>query len=301
MLAKRIIPCLDVHGGRVVKGVNFLNLQDAGDPVKVAERYEAEGADELVFLDITASHEEREIILDVVRRTSEVIFMPLTVGGGIRTLEDIRTLLKAGCDKVSINSRAVKDPDFVREAALRFGSQCIVVNIDPKRVMVESQGSRDKGQKVVPEHLRVIERPLPTSGSFGKKFTTHHSPLTTCHWDVHINGGRVPTGLDAVAWAIEVERLGAGEIVLTSMDADGTKDGYDLEITKAIAEAVGIPVVASGGCGSPQHMLEAVTKAKASAALAASIFHYGEYTIEETKRYLQNHGVPVRLDQTASS
>jgi cyclase len=299
MLAKRIIPCLDVHGGRVVKGVNFLNLQDAGDPVKVAERYEAEGADELVFLDITASHEEREIILDVVRRTSEVIFMPLTVGGGIRTLEDIRTLLKAGCDKVSINSAAVKDPDFVREAALRFGSQCIVVNIDPKRV-VKSQEPNDKGQKVVPEHLRVINRPLPTSGSFAKKFTTHHSPLTTCQWDVHINGGRVPTGLDAVAWAIEVERLGAGEIVLTSMDADGTKDGYDLEITKAIAEAVGIPVVASGGCGSPKHMLEAVTLAKASAALAASIFHYGEYTIEETKRYLQNHGVPVRLDQTTT-
>ena len=296
MLAKRIIPCLDVHNGRVVKGVNFLNLQDAGDPVKVAERYEAEGADELVFLDITASHEEREIILDVVRRTSEVIFMPLTVGGGIRTLEDIRTLLKAGCDKVSINSAAVKDPDFVREAALRFGSQCIVVNIDPKRV-VEGQGSRDKDQREVPEHLRVIERPIPTSGPFGKKLTTHHSPLTTCHWDVHINGGRVPTGLDAVAWALEVERLGAGEIVLTSMDADGTKDGYDLEITKAIAEAVKIPVVASGGCGSPEHMREALTLAKASAALAASIFHYGEYTIEETKRYLANHGVPVRLDQ----
>jgi cyclase len=300
MLAKRIIPCLDVHGGRVVKGVNFLNLQDAGDPVAVAERYEAEGADELVFLDITASHEEREIILDVVRRTSEVIFMPLTVGGGIRTLEDIRTLLKAGCDKVSINSAAVKDPEFVREAALRFGSQCIVVNIDPKRVMVGEEGAkgqRGKGQSAVPEPLRVIERQLPTSGSFGKKFAG--SDAKACHWDVHINGGRVPTGLDAVAWALEVERLGAGEIVLTSMDADGTKDGYDLEITKAIAEAVKIPVVASGGCGSPQHMLEAVTTGQASAALAASIFHYGEYTIEETKRYLAKHGVPVRLDQIA--
>lgn len=303
MLAKRIIPCLDVHGGRVVKGVNFVNLQDAGDPVAVAERYEAEGADELVFLDITASHEEREIILDVVRRTSEVIFMPLTVGGGIRTLEDIRTLLKAGCDKVSINSSAVKDPNFVREAALRFGSQCIVVNIDPKRVVkgaVEGQESRVKGRKDVPEPLRVIERPLPASSPFAKKFADLDPQTTTCFWDVHINGGRKPTGLDAVAWALEVERLGAGEIVLTSMDADGTKDGYDLEITQAVARAVNIPVVASGGCGCPEHMREAVTTGEASAALAASIFHFGEYTIEETKRHLQKHGVPVRLDSVVS-
>ncbi len=298
MLAKRIIPCLDVHGGRVVKGVNFLNLQDAGDPVEVAKRYEEEGADELVFLDITASHEEREIILDVVRRTSEVIFMPLTVGGGIRTLEDIRTLLKAGCDKVSINSAAVKNPDFVREAALRFGSQCIVVNIDPKRVF-QGPEAGDQGPGQIPESLRVIERPLPGSGPFAKKFSAIPAPRSVCYWDVHINGGRIPTGLDAVAWALEVERLGAGEIVLTSMDADGTKDGYDLEITKAVAEAVTIPVVASGGCGSPQHMLEAVTVGEASAALAASIFHYGEYTIEETKRHLAEHGVPVRLDQIA--
>jgi cyclase len=255
MLAKRIIPCLDVHAGRVVKGVNFLNLRDAGDPVEIAARYEREGADELVFLDITASHEQRDIILDVVSRTSEVIFMPLTVGGGIRTLDDIRRLLKAGCDKVSINSAAVKDPEFVREAALRFGSQCIVVNIDPKRIQKD-------GREV---------------------------------WDVHINGGRIPTGLEAVAWAREVERLGAGEIVLTSMDADGTKNGYDIEITRAVAEAVEIPVVASGGCGSPQHMLEALTQAHASAVLAASIFHYGEYTIAETKQYLAARGVPVRL------
>ena len=255
MLAKRIIPCLDVHAGRVVKGINFLNLRDAGDPVEVAARYEREGADELVFLDITASHEQRDIILDVVERTSEVIFMPLTVGGGIRTLEDIRRLLKAGCDKVSINSAAVKNPEFVREAALKFGSQCIVVNIDPKRVQKD-----------------------------GKEF-----------WDVHINGGRLPTGLEAVAWAKEVERLGAGEIVLTCMDADGTKDGYDLEITKAVADAVEIPVVASGGCGSPQHMLEAMMQANASAALAASIFHYGEYTIADTKKYLAERGVPVRI------
>ena len=255
MLAKRIIPCLDVHAGRVVKGVNFLNLQDAGDPVEIARRYEQQGADELVFLDITASHEQRDIILDVVARTSEVIFMPLTVGGGIRTVDDIRRLLNAGCDKVSINSTAVKNPQFVKEAALKFGSQCIVVNIDPKRII------RD-----------------------GKEF-----------WDVHINGGRVPTGLQAVEWAIEMERLGAGEIVLTCMDADGTKDGYDLEITRAVADAVSIPVVASGGAGSPEHLFQAVTAGGASAALAASIFHYGTYTIEETKRYMAERGVPVRL------
>ena len=238
MLAKRIIPCLDVHGGRVVKGTNFLNLRDAGDPVEVAARYEQEGADELVFLDITASHEEREILLDVVRRTAEVVFMPLTVGGGIRTLDDIRTLLKAGCDKVSINSAAVKNPDFVREAALKFGSQCIVVNIDPKRVRQNDEV-----------------------------------------WEVFINGGRVSTGREAVAWAREVEQLGAGEIVLTSMDADGTQNGYDLEITRAVADAVGIPVVASGGAGSPEHLYQAFSAGGASAALAASIFHYGQYTI----------------------
>src|SRR6516225_6227574 len=255
MLARRIIPCLDVHAGRVVKGTKFLSLRDAGDPVEVAARYEYEGADELVFLDITASHEEREILLDVVRRTAEVIFMPLCVGGGIRTLDDIRGLLKAGCDKVSINSAAAKNPDFVREAALRFGSQCIVVNIDPKRV------KRD-GREI---------------------------------WEVFINGGRVPTGLEALDWARRVEQLGAGEIVLTSMDADGTKNGYDLEITGAVARAVGIPVVASGGAGSPEHLYEALSAGKASAALAASIFHYGEFTIPETKQYLAERGVPVRL------
>lgn len=256
MLARRIIPCLDVHAGRVVKGVNFVNLRDAGDPVEIAQKYEIQGADELVFLDITASHEKRDIILDVVERTSEVVFMPLTVGGGIRNLDDIRQLLKAGCDKVSINSAAVTDPDFVREAALRFGSQCIVVNMDPKRIQ-----------------------------SDGKEF-----------WDVHINGGRIPTGIEVVSWAKRVEELGAGEIVLTCMDADGTKDGFDLEITAAVAEAVGIPVVASGGAGSPHHMYEAVTTGKADAALAASIFHYGTYTIEETKQYLADRGVPVRFN-----
>lgn len=277
MLAKRIIPCLDVHAGRVVKGVNFLNLRDAGDPVDVASRYESEGADELVFLDITASHEERDIILDVVQRTSEVIFMPLTVGGGIRTLEDIRRLLSAGCDKVSINSAAVKDPEFVKEAALRFGSQCIVVNIDPKRVPVA-------GAEAIPgvrKDLAVIPRP----GRDGSE---------EVYWDVHINGGRKPTGLDAVKWAREVEELGAGEIVLTSMDADGTKDGFDIEITKAVSDAVGIPVIASGGAGHPSHLYEAVTAGGASAALAASIFHYGEYSIDETKQYLQERNVPVR-------
>lgn len=256
MLAKRIVPCLDVHAGRVVKGVNFVNLQDAGDPVEIAQSYEEQGADELVFLDITASHEERDIILDVVQRTSEVIFMPLTVGGGIRNLEDIRRLLSAGCDKVSINSAAVRDPEFVREAALRFGSQCIVVNLDPKRIQKD-------GQEV---------------------------------WDVHINGGRIPTGLEAVSWAQEVERLGAGELVLTCMDADGTQDGYDLEITRAVSDAVNIPVVASGGAGSPHHLYEAVTEGGASAALAASIFHYGTYTIQETKQYMAERGVPVRLE-----
>src|SRR3982751_2078075 len=255
MLAKRVLPCLDVDRGRVVKGTNFLHLRDAGDPVEVAARYEEEGADELVFLDITASHQGREIIWDVVRRTAEVCFMPVTVGGGVRTLDDIRALLKAGADKVSINSAAVRDPDFVRRAARRFGSQCIVVNIDPKRVM------RD-GREV---------------------------------WEVHINGGRIPTGLEAVAWAREVERLGAGEIVLTSMDADGTKNGYDLPMTRAVAAAVEVPVVASGGAGGPEHMRAVLAEAGASAALAASIFHYREFSIMETKEYLARQGVPVRL------
>jgi imidazole glycerol-phosphate synthase subunit HisF len=259
MFAKRVIPCLDVRQGRVVKGTNFLNLRDAGDPVEVAQRYEEEGADELVFLDITASHEGRDIILDVVRRTAEVIFMPLTVGGGIRTVDDIRALLNAGCDKVSINSAACRNPDFVRQAARRFGSQCIVVNIDPKRVAKN-----------------------------GTEF-----------WEVHINGGRIGTGLQAVEWAREVERLGAGEIVLTSMDADGTKDGYDLEITRAVSDAVSIPVVASGGAGCPEHLADAILIGGADAALAASIFHYGEYTIEETKRVMQARGITMRMKKQA--
>ena len=246
---------MDVDGGRVVKGTNFVNLRDAGDPVEVARRYEAEGADELVFLDIGASHEQRNIIIDLVKRTAEQVFMPLTVGGGIRTIEDVRDLLSAGCDKVSINSAAVRDPEFVRRAADRFGSQCIVVNIDPKRVV------RD-GREI---------------------------------WEVHINGGRKPTGLEAVAWAEEVQRLGAGEIVLTSMDADGTCDGYDIPVTAAVSAAVSIPVVASGGAGKPEHLADAIIHGKADAALAASIFHFGQYTIEETKRTMAAAGITVRL------
>jgi imidazole glycerol-phosphate synthase subunit HisF len=255
MLAKRVIPCLDVDRGRVVKGTKFLNMRDAGDPVEVAAKYEAEGADELVFLDITASHEGRDIMLDVVRRTAEVIFMPLTVGGGIRTLDDIRALLNAGSDKVSINSAASKNPEFVREAARKFGSQCIVVNIDPKRVQ------RD-GKEV---------------------------------WEVHTNGGRIPTGREAVAWAQEVERLGAGEIVLTCMDADGTQTGYDLEMTAAVSQAVSVPVVASGGAGKPEHLADAILQGHADAALAAGIFHYGKYTIREVKETMRALGIPVRL------
>ncbi len=256
MLTKRVIPCLDVKAGRVVKGTNFVKLRDAGDPVEVAARYETEGADELVFLDITASHEDRDIVLDVVRRTAEQVFMPLTVGGGIRTLDDVRALLSAGCDKVSINSAACKDPEFVRQAADRFGSQCIVVNIDPKRT------TNDTGEEV---------------------------------WEVHINGGRVTTGLEAVAWAQTVEQLGAGEIVLTSMDCDGTKNGYDLEITAAVSNAVSIPVVASGGAGHPAHLADAITIGKADAALAASIFHFGEFSVAETKRIMASRGIPVRI------
>lgn len=255
MLAKRVIPCLDVDRGRVVKGTNFVNLRDAGDPVDVAARYEAEGADELVFLDITASHEGRGTMLDVVRRTAETVFMPLTVGGGIRTLDDIRELLLAGCDKVSINTAASQNPDFVAEAADRFGSQCIVVNIDPKRVQKD-------GREV---------------------------------WEVHTHGGRKGTGLEAVAWARRVEELGAGEIVLTSMDADGTKNGYDLEITRAVSDAVSIPVVASGGAGRPEHLADAILLGKADAALAASIFHFGEFTIHETKQIMADRGIPVRM------
>ncbi len=250
MLAKRIIPCLDVDAGRVVKGVKFLDLRDAGDPVEVARIYDREGADELCFLDITASHEARGIILDVVGRTADEVFMPLTVGGGINRLEDIKRLLRAGADKVSINTGAVARPEFVREAAEKFGSQCIVVAIDAKR---------------------------------------NHGG-----WEVFTHGGRKPTGIDACQWAERMAGYGAGEILLTSMDRDGTKNGYDIELTRAVSERVPIPVIASGGVGNLEHILEGLTAGKASAALAASIFHYREYTIAECKRFLSDRGIPVR-------
>lgn len=255
MLAKRVIPCLDVERGRVVKGTKFLELRDAGDPVAVAARYEADGADELVFLDITASHEGRAIMLDVVRRVSETIFMPFTVGGGIRTLDDATCLIQAGAEKVSINSAAVRTPELITEVSRKFGSCATVVNIDPKRIR------SDGGDR----------------------------------WEVHINGGRVPTGLDAVEWARKVESLGAGEIVLTCMDADGTKQGYDLEMTRAVSDAVSIPVVASGGAGTPDHLADAVLEGHADAVLAAGMFHFGAYTIGAAKRAMAARGVAVRI------
>ena len=277
MLTKRIIPCLDVDRGRVVKGVNFLQLRDAGDPVEVARRYEEAGADELVFLDISASHEGRDIMLDVVRRVAEEIFMPFTVGGGIRTLEDATRLIQAGAEKVSINSAAVKTPELVTAVSGKFGRCATVVNIDPRRVRT-------------PRGAWRVAR--------GADEDPRHAPRATRHdeewWEVHVNGGRTPTGLEAVAWARRVEELGAGEIVLTSMDADGTKAGYDLPMTRAVAEAVGVPVVASGGAGSPEHLFRVLTDGRADAALAASIFHYNEYGIEATKTYLAERGVAVR-------
>ena len=255
MLAKRIIPCLDVDKGRVVKGVKFVSLRDAGDPVEAAKAYNDAGADELVFLDITASHEQRPILLDVVERTAAAAFMPLTVGGGIRAVEDIRSLLSAGADKVSINTSAVERPAFIDEASDRFGNQCIVVAIDAKR----GAGGGGRGA-----------------------------------WEVYTHGGRTPTGKDAIEWAREAERRGAGEILLTSMDRDGTKQGYDVELTKAVAGAVRIPVIASGGAGSPEHFAEALTAGGADAALAASLFHFGELSIADVKRYLASKGVAVR-------
>lgn len=251
MLAKRIIPCLDVKDGRVVKGINFLNLRDAGDPVEHAAAYDAEGADELVFLDITASHERRDIVIEMVRRVADSVFIPFTVGGGIRTADDIRAILKAGADKISINSAAVRTPELITEGAKRFGSQCIVVAIDPK-----------------------------WEGDW---------------WQVYIDGGRVPTGLEAIAWAKDAERRGAGEILLTSMDHDGKKNGYNVELTRAVADVVSIPVIASGGAGAPEHFYEVLTAGGADAALAASLFHYKELTIRQVKEYLRARNVPVRI------
>jgi cyclase len=284
MLTKRIIPCLDVKAGRVVKGVSFVNLRDAGDPVEIAKLYDEQGADELTFLDITASHEERGIILDVVRRTAEQVFMPLTVGGGIKILDDIRNLLLAGCDKVSINTTAVHDPNFIQSAAMRFGSQCIVVAIDAKRVVA---------------HDSEFKPPLTWADDpkFKSLFLSS-SPLSlqsSRQWEVYTHGGRKPMGIDVVAWAKKMEEFGAGEILLTSMDQDGQKTGYDLELTRAVAEAVTIPVIASGGVGNLEHIYDGFTKGKADAALAASIFHFREYTIKQAKEYLKERGVPVRL------
>ncbi len=262
MLSKRIIPCLDVKDGRVVKGVHFVELRDAGDPVEIAQRYDAEGADELTFLDITASYERRKIILDVVRKTAETVFMPLTVGGGVREIQDIRDLLNAGADKVAINTAAVTRPQFVKEAAERFGTQCIVVAIDAKQKKPESRSQNPEGR---------------------------------LGWEVYIHGGRTPTGLDALEWARQMEAYGAGEVLLTSMDRDGTREGYDIELTRAIASAVTIPVIASGGVGTLQHIYEGLTAGGADAALAASIFHYREYTIRECKDFLAARGVKVRV------
>ncbi|SFF81828.1 MULTISPECIES: imidazole glycerol phosphate synthase subunit HisF [Neptunomonas] len=255
-LAKRIIPCLDVENGRVVKGVQFLDIRDAGDPVEVAKRYDEQGADEITFLDITATHEGRETMVHTVERMASQVFIPLTVGGGIRTCEDIRTMLNAGADKVSINSAAVTNPDFVRQAAERFGSQCIVVAIDAKKVSAE--GEPDK-------------------------------------WEIFTHGGRKPTGLDAIEWAKKMVALGAGEILLTSMDQDGVKNGYDLGVTRAISEAVNVPIIASGGVGNLEHLVDGVLKGKADAVLAASIFHFNEYSIPEAKAYMRERGIEVRL------
>lgn len=253
MLAKRIIPCLDVNCGRVVKGISFVNLIDAGDPVEQGARYDAEGADELVFLDITASSDRRDIVAEMVRQVADRVFIPFTVGGGIRTVEDVRSMLLAGADKVSINTAAVQNTSLIREGAERFGSQCIVVAIDAKRCEDPRRG-----------------------------------------WEVYLHGGRTATGIDAVKWASEAAQLGAGEILLTSMDCDGHRDGYDLELTSAVAEAVNIPVIASGGAGNLQHLFEAMTTGKASAVLAASIFHFGEFTIGDAKRYLRDRGILMR-------
>ncbi len=277
MLAKRIIPCLDVKDGRVVKGINFVRLRDAGDPVENARVYDEQGADELTYLDITASAEKRKILLDVVRRTAEEVFMPLTVGGGIRNLEDIRELLKAGADKVSLNTAAVQNPDLVRRASETFGSQCIVVAIDARRRAAEDGIWSGADEAAGRGDGRGLE-------DWKEKIS----------WEVYIHGGRTPTGIDALEWGRKVESWGAGEILLTSMDRDGTKAGYDLPLTRIFAESLKIPIIASGGAGTMDHLLEALVHGKADAVLAASIFHFRERTIAEVKSYLRERGVVVR-------
>ncbi len=264
MLLKRIIPCLDVRDGRVVKGTNFVDIRDAGDPVELAAHYDREGADELVFLDITASHEKRDTIVDLVRRCADQVFIPFTIGGGIRSEDDVRAVLGAGADKVSLNSAVIREPGLISTCARRFGSQCIVVAIDAKRVDMAA------GDGDAPDAAGL-------------------------RWEVYINGGRIPTGVDAVEWAARAVALGAGEILLTSMDKDGTKDGYDLELNRAVAGAVNVPIIASGGAGTLEHLAEVILEGRADAVLAASIFHYGEYSIREAKEYMASRGIPVRL------
>ncbi len=338
MLTKRIIPCLDVNAGRVVKGTRFLNLRDAGDPVEVAKKYDKESADELVFLDITASCEKRKILLNVVKKTAQSVFIPLTVGGGVRNLKDIQTLLANGADKVSINTSAVENPDFIKGAAKKFGSQCIVIAIDAKRQRAENRGQRtedreqrtedreqsgraqvhkstsaqeqqrteNRGQRTEDREQRTEDRGQKTENReqrTGDREKTHLSSLTSdlspltsrLRWEVYTYGGRKNTGLDVVRWARYVEKMGAGEILLTSMDKDGTKDGYDIELTKSVVEAVSIPVIASGGAGSKGDFYEGFAEAKASACLAASLFHFREIGIKELKLYLKKRGVPIRI------
>lgn len=282
MLTHRVIPCLDVHNGRVVKGVNFVNLRDAGDPVQIARGYDLAGADELVFLDITASHEDRNITYEMVRQVAEQCFMPFTVGGGIRTIEDVTRLVQAGAEKVSINTAAVRTPQIVTQTAERFGSCATVVNIDPKRV------PRADFEKRVREGF-ANKSPL------ADQLTSQWDLQGDTVFEVHTHGGRQPTGLEAVSYARHVVALGAGEIVLTSMDADGTKAGYDIEVTGLVSNAVDVPLVASGGCGSPQHMVDVLKQTRADAVLVASIFHYGQYTIAQAKQVMHEAGLPVRL------
>ncbi|HWL72764.1 MAG TPA: imidazole glycerol phosphate synthase subunit HisF [Burkholderiaceae bacterium] len=283
MLAKRIIPCLDVNAGRVVKGVNFVSLRDAGDPVEIARRYDAEGADELTFLDITASSDQRDIIVEVIEAVANQVFIPMTVGGGVRKIDDVRRLLLAGADKISINTAAVQTPRLVADASARFGSQCIVVAIDARRRVDSSPDARP----------RVDSSPFARHSVDAQLYPKPESEASA--WEVYTHGGRTPTGLDAIAWAREVVRLGAGEILLTSMDRDGTRSGFDLEFTRAVADAVSVPVIASGGVGTLQHLADGVLTGGADAVLAASIFHFGEFTVLQAKQHMAQCGISMRL------